>query len=695
MIHSFSANNILTPINFLTFKGVDYEELMDLIQLNQSLPPEQRKFVKLEIDDIPHVAYATLPQEYLKRYLLPEPGNLRGELELYFKCSVESRVGNAKDSRYQLFTEKIVQAYKYAWPSYAEDYFEYTYKEHKVELYAKREAVFQACHSLHYNYGFEIKQIYQSFLPFAKLYTKRISLDRFYKILEKMSIIKEDETEKVSAFLVHKSLGREKEDPKFTADAKEIAFDEYTFRNYKLVDVLETVNDFLDEQECEKIEITTLQRYFAKPAIKNLVFLKRNEGDIDTTTGFFPYLDRLRCSKRNMQWQMDADKMPIAGHDGTRTLKPKYFVCVDNKSSDTLGYSYCEAENGTSAVECLRMAIYRTKCIPYELLTDNGPGFNCDEFLTVVAQLKFYGMRHRFAKLQNADDKCVVEVGFRDNHVSWRTVSGYTGHRVVARKRDSRPTKSYKKIASHPEYVRDTAGLMALLPEVMEQQRNHRFSGKPSTKELYETSESPIDRELEPWKIAKVFWKCDEMEVKGNRIEFRYKGLPYRARVSDAVPGLNLNGERVLGRFDQNEPTRLMIFDKRTDSFITELRCHDPIHTLEEDMTEYDHSEFANYNQKVMKMKKDINNMLGDRKKAVREVIKRTGYRKKSKRVKIVPESEDAMNDYYETNQLLDRPVKEIRTIAVTELDKAGLAGPPRKNRNKKKIKAIEVIESV
>jgi hypothetical protein len=661
MINAFSGNDIMVPIHYLTFKGVDRAELIELINLNKNLPREIRHFDTLNLRSGPEVFYRTIPEEFRKRYALPETGKLRDDLELYFGVSPNSDPADDEKGKVRkLISASIVEAYKYEWPDYAEQYFEYTHRLDKVEYYAKKNAVFNVCKTYHEKYSVKIKEVYNAFLPFAKTFLKSISLDRFYKIFEAPNL---------SEIMVNKNLGSIKANKNFTDDAKLLAFDEYTDRNKKMPEILVTVNQFLEDHGCYKIDIQTLRRYFEKPAIKRLVFQARYKGDIDTLTGFFPYLDRQRCSKRNMQWQLDADTMPLNGQEGTRRLNPKYYVVVDNHSGDPIGYSFCESENATSALEALRMAVYTTGCLPYELLTDNAPCYDEDPFKTAITLMKFYGCRHRRARIKGANDKTIVEGTFRSIHTIWRSISGYKGHRIKAKRRDSFPSEQYRMLAQKRGYIYDYAGLAAILPEVILKYRNHSFTEKPTTKERYDSSQSPEDRVLELWKIGKLFWQTQEMSVVGNRIVFSYKGQEYKFRIMETLVGLAID-KKVIGRFNHFDPERLLIYDPRTDIFIAELTAHESISTLEEDMSEFDHQEFESYNKKLNVMKQEVNEMLEKKKNDVKAMLKRTRFKKRTQKLEHDPSRVEGLDDYFKNHNLFDRAATETEKILVTELDK-------------------------
>lgn len=688
MINSFSGNNILVPVHFLIFKGVDYNELMELVNLNKDLCPNLRHFEMINLHTGPEIFYKSIPEEFLSRHALPHLGDLRGALELYFNVLPESPTvfGSEKDRIKRLITDSIVSAYKYEWPGYAERYFEFTHRLDKIEYYAKKSAVFNVCKKYRESYGVQIKEIYKAFLPFAKSFLKSISLSRFYKIFEAPEMGKE---------MVHKALGKIKEDKNFIADAKTIAFDEYTDRNKKFPEILVTVNQFLTDHGYCEISIHALRRYFAKPEIINLAIQARYKGDIDTLTGFFPYLDRLRCTKRNMQWQLDADTIPLFAHEGKKKYTGKYYLVVDNCSGDPIGFSYCRSENAISAVEALRMAVYNTGCLPYELLTDNAPCYEDDAFKTVITLMKFYGCRHRQARIKNGNDKTCVEGSFRSIHAVWRGVSAYKGHRVKARRPDSHPGDEYKIKAKKAQYVYDPASLAAILPEVILKYRNHSFSGKQSTKQLYDASESPEDRVMEQWKVAKLFWHTQEMTVRGNRIVFNYKGQEYKFRIMDTKLGLRVNGGgkghvgKVTGRFNHLEPERLMIFDLRTDVFIGELTAHQSIHTLEEDMTEFDQAEFESYNGKLSRMHREVDEMLATKKGEVSEVLKRTGFKRRSRKLVQDPTRVEGLEEYLKLNNLFDQPQVRKDQIFVTETDKVS----QNKESVNVKFNPIQIIE--
>jgi transposase InsO family protein len=390
--------------------------------------------------------------------------------------------------------------------------------------------------------------------------------------------------------------------------------------------------------------MSTLKRYFTNPTVKNLVFQKRNRGDVDALTGFFPFLDRLRCSQRNMQWQLDADRIPFHCNEGGTAIKPVYYLVVDNHSGDAIGYSLSLSENGASAVDAIRMAVYNTGCLPYELLTDNAPCYLSDEFKSLITLAEFYGCRYRTARIKNPNDKSVVEQTFRSIHAIFRTISGYIGHRVKARRRDSFPNEEQKKLAAKPEYIRDYCGIAAMLPDAIIRFRNHSFSGKPCIKQVYDSSLSPKDGILELWKIGKLFWVTEQMKVRGNRIKFKYKGLEYKFRILDTRLGLKVNGTVVSGRFSPFDPSRLLIYHRMTDVFIAELNGHDAIYTLEEDMTEYDKKEFAEYNNKLKTMKTEHSELLDKKKKEAIEVLKRTGFKKKEKHYEVDSSTIESLN---------------------------------------------------
>jgi hypothetical protein len=181
------------------------------------------------------------------------------------------------------------------------------------------------------------------------------------------------------------------------------------------------------------------------------------------------------------------------------------------------------------------------------------------------------------------------------------------------------------------------------------------------------------------------------MNVKGNRIVFHYNRKEYKFKNFNTRLGLDINDTPVLGRFSQFDPTRLLLFDLKTDVYLAELTAHDSIHTLEEDMTEQDKFEFESHNNKLKAMKLEIQEMLEEKKEEVKEVIKRTGFKKKKVKYEQDASSQDALEEYYSIHGLDKTPAKKIDQIRITELDKVS----NQRETSEKKFKKLQIIDEL
>lgn len=666
----------LVPLHYLVNKGANRNEILHEIKENEKLPFRERSFAAIINPDNPDQIFIldrTIPTQFKIEFGIGEGETLRADIRFF------DSLYERKTCWFGIVAERLVNAYHLFWPSFTSRYWELTSREDYIEFYARKQAVLNEVIN---EFSATKNQLYVVYNEIAKVFFKELSLDRFYKITKLIA----DYPESAHIIICHGSLDKHKVNIRFNDEAKEIALEERRKRTNTIADVLRVVNAFILCKGKKEIDISTLKRFFAIPEVKNFLFLERNKGDVDAINHLIPYLDRKRCSRFGLQWQVDTFDVPLACID---ILDPKIkkalskkdvgeivikcCIVVDNHSGAIIGFSSDRSENHRMVIAALRMAVYNTGILPIELLADNHKLYGDEEFLHIRAMLQLFGCRFRQEKLRHPQDKSVVEQTVRNIHAIFRRYSGYTGHGIRSRRRDSRPTAGYRKEAFKPQHVRDVAGIDLLIPEIIKQYNDHSFNEKPTPTQLRESSQEPVELKIEKWKVAKLFWVSKWAPVIGGKIKFTY-GDKYKFRMYDYELSENTTDTEVRCRFDQFDPSTILVFHSKTDVYLGEVKGSKSVPTLAEEYDESD-TEVANehyrgaamltaaYEKKLAGHEAKTNKILDENPAFLEKIFSDEDSVYSS-------ELSPGLEDYLSQNKIFENIPKETSPIAVTLIEK-------------------------
>lgn len=715
-VERFTQDSVdLIPIAYIKY-CLAYSKAFDELQKeNEGLPPwEQFGWIICNPDDQSdkYIISTSLPRRFIEVTKMPRGAELRKEIRaMEANMLLENRMRFA----FKTVAERLLKAYLFKWPFMVHYYDKVSDHDDIVEFYAKKHAIWEETLILwKEGGGLSLRFLHGVFNAIGQLYFKGISLDRFYRLARKIY----KAGDQAFLYIHHGSLGKHKDNARFSREAKMIAIDEMCDRNKKMPEVLETVNAYLRVVRGDPnfaLDIKTLQRFLNTNSVKNFVGLRRYEGDAGNRNNLLPYLDRDRCVHINAQWQMDTVDIPLAcaqfyiGFEENANNKliadspdqsapnakvgHRLKLCrvIDNHSGLTLGYSVDVSENRWMQIDALKMAIRYTRTVPFELLTDSHRGYETPEFLHIVALLSLKGCRYRQERLQHPEDKALIESNGRDLHAIWRTYSGYSGHGIRSKKKDSHIGREYKKEINKTEHIRDIDGIKALIPEVMATFANHSFKERPSQLQLYRAGKSIPDRQIEDHDVAKMFFDFQIVSVAHAGFSFVKKGQKYIYKIYNIEDSLDLTNTEVRCRFDELDFETTFLFSIEKDIFICRAERFYPVGGVLEEMTEKQKSAFGRHNSQVARMERELNKMLKDHDERMEELTRDLILDPPSA-PKESPHPQVLVDDFIQQHQLYERMPKHVDEIVITKMDAV-----KKQRRNKELLQngvdPIEVLE--
>lgn len=686
-IENYRITNVdLIPKEYFDERLIFTKKFETIEEENQWLKRSQQQNRKIFDPENPKQVYyisTTISEEFLKTLNLPTGKALRLDIDLFEQMRFK---GYDRRYKFKNLAERMLNAYLYKWTYFSHVYWQLYMRADVVEFCSRKHALLFELLAIEKEFAIELCYLHKIYNQIAALFFKKISLDRFYRIIRPIR----REPDLAHLAIGHGSLDKHKENIKFSYEARLLAFNEACYRNKKAPDVLPIVNAFLKSQRNDntvEIKLRTLQNFLSIPMVKNLIFIRRYQSDIDTRDYLLPFIERRRCSRANMQWQMDTFDVPIAclpfqigfverskfsvdlenekEHSKKSGTKVKCCIVTDNMSGMIIGYACSYSENRWLQIAALRMAVYFTKTVCFELVTDNHSGYSTPEFLRIIDLLTSFGCRYRQCEVQRPQDKSVVERTILNLHSIFRSFSGYTGHSVLSRRRDSHMAEDYKKASFKAVHLRDIDAVIAMIPEVMSLYANHSFGGKPTPKQLYESSLPLEGRTLADWKISKMFHKSKHIDhVSGSKVRF-IDGQKFIYHIYQPKGQLSVNGRSVILRYDPFDSASAYIFDATTDVYLCQASRFSLVGAIPEDMELDDINMKKSHNANNSRSKAYFSRLHKEAEKDCKDELDEVDFVMPKRTVDEVYSATIA-DEYIQTHGLYSKPIKEVKPILQT-----------------------------
>lgn len=151
------------------------------------------------------------------------------------------------------------------------------------------------------------------------------------------------------------------------------------------------------------------------------------------------------------------------------------------------------------------MAVEVRGCLPAEIVSDNFTARKTEELKTLITGMEELGVKWRFAKVGNAQDKGNVERFFRTfQSLICAEYPDYLGEGITSRNINGRRDADFIQMVYKTNFptFEETKGRVA---EMMKSYNLFNDGGRTSPKEIYDTFPSPYTIEVQKAKAAKLF----------------------------------------------------------------------------------------------------------------------------------------------------------------------------------------------
>lgn len=331
---------------------------------------------------------------------------------------------------------------------------------------------------------------------------------------------------------------------------------------------------------------------FASPKMKQLTASGRFGAGSKQAGRYTHSITMARAMYAGDCWMMDATRVNFIEHQTNEKGKSAFLFIIavrDAYSGDIVGVHFDTKEDRWGYTNALKMAVKSTGYLPHTLVYDRFPGHITDEMQAILDSFERKGVQ--LVCTHKATGKALLErwfdtlqtVFFSNSRYyygqgiqSTRTYAHRSPEYLVKIRKEARESgwdfdKAWQDAWKRVEEYRQTP--------VSFYSRKHK-SLDLSPAQLHEQSERPNVIAVELWEQASLFWMTKVLDLRRNTISHEVHGTRYEYPIYDTQ--ILYRYTRVAIRYEESDPTKVMLFavgadDRVTDFFITELTHTPPI----------------------------------------------------------------------------------------------------------------------
>ncbi|GAB3735082.1 hypothetical protein [Spirosoma lituiforme] len=291
-------------------------------------------------------------------------------------------------------------------------------------------------------------------------------------------------------------------------------------------------------------------------------------------------------------WMMDATRVNFIEHATADRDKFQFmFVIVirDAYSGEVVGCYFDTKEDRWGYANALKMAVKSTGYLPHTLVYDRFPGHVSDEMQSILGAMERKGVQ--LVCTHKATGKALLERWFDTLQTVFLSKSKYYYGQGIMSTRDYAHRSPDYLVKVRKEAKADGWDFDKSWQEAWQRIEEYRqtpvsyYSRKHkgldlSPAQLHEQSEKPNVIPVEIWDQASLFWHTKVLDIRRNRLEHTVHGVDYEYHIYDEK--LLYRYDRVAIRYEESDPTKVMLFavgadDQVTDFFICELGHTAPV----------------------------------------------------------------------------------------------------------------------
>ncbi|GEM_PF-3183967 len=226
-------------------------------------------------------------------------------------------------------------------------------------------------------------------------------------------------------------------------------------------------------------EVNTIRILDGKKPLSKQTYINIIKNDLDFMTmymvrygdeeldKFLPHPRRLKPTEILSVIQMDGGRINILTKDSSNKLVFYYLVvALDVYSNKIVGYKLVNMENLESYFEIIKGVIKSNFVYPKEIVVDNLRSLTSNKAKDFFNRLNTIGVKVRFHKANNPQDKAQVENWFRIfNKLYLKKVDGFLGEGIKSKSKDARPNDLILKANRNPKNAMDEASLQSLIDQ--------------------------------------------------------------------------------------------------------------------------------------------------------------------------------------------------------------------------------------
>ena len=349
---------------------------------------------------------------------------------------------------------------------------------------------------------------------------------------------------------------------------------------YSIRQVTDKVNLELISREKPTISYSTVSKYINQPEVRNQCDILRL-GKKYAEHNIFPHIYRNKPEFSAQIIEMDTTRINIPFIDDFNEIKYlNLCVALDVYSGKIVGYSFGVNEDAIMILECVKKCFTNIRIIPTVMVIDNHKAYTSNLYEIFKTRSESYGILHRHSKIGNPRDKGNVERWFYTFQTMFlNSLFGSLGNGIKGKKKDGRVNSELEKFFMRKENLRTKKELELELIYYIK--KYNRYKGiqneKKSPNEIFENGIIDGARKFNVEDIAKLFLERKHLTVKSSTIVLRSDNQRYIYVIYNLSLVTRLNGNRVLVLYDQNDFSKISIFDPRTQEYFGTIERFIPL----------------------------------------------------------------------------------------------------------------------
>lgn len=555
-IHIDKHQDFWLTYEYLLNKGVSQGTINNWITRNDC-------FRKL-IENIAYVAYDTIPERTRRK--LPSKEELKTEYNYLRFKHLENR-----------FFEELEKAYNginaNRWQNQIMEEYEGIQTEKANEL-GRKAVVIERAVEIHRAFARSHGSLMALHNAYLRLYPGSYSMkNRFCQALTKAR------KEGVLSVAVDRRLFTAGRPEKYAELHKYYAL--VVLSHNKSYDLGTAYDIFSNACMGDNIEVPSIQWFeLYKKTNKNLIERHRL-GESASDDKNRTYAKIIPALYAGDQWQIDGWNIPVFckipnGKGGFEYWKRLVlFAVLDANTRRIVGYRVGMSENTEVILKGLEMAVKRTSCIPYEIVSDNHSFNKTKEAGSLKEDMEQLGST--WTVDSNPRRKAILERAFRtlgDKHYKMRY--GYIGQGVKTKIENGITQQELRDLYQKPDNFLTYEQVIALTVDAVETYNNSIIKKLGDTpNNLYEASEKPNAIPVDLFKRMSLFTRKSEHKVSHGQITIIRAGQTYEYQLPAEYSEKYNNQVVTVCYADFNE---IFLFEKGTDQPICGVRLKSAIH---------------------------------------------------------------------------------------------------------------------